>query len=47
MKITEFTKEVTLVEGLKVQVSIAQVAEILKIVNKYTSGALYKEIKKL
>ena len=47
MKLTEFTSKVTLTEGKKVSVSIGQVREILKIVNKLTFGKLYKLIKEL
>lgn len=45
MKITEFAKLVTLKEGKKVPISIAQVGEVLKIVNSLTGGVLYAVIK--
>lgn len=47
MKISEFSKKITLKEGLKTSVSIAQVSEILKLVNKELKGKLYSDIKKL
>lgn len=45
MKITDFAKEVTLTEGKKISLSIAQIKEVLKIVNEKTEGGLYKLIK--
>ena len=45
MNINEFAKKVTLAEGGKVSVSIAQVKEILKIINRLTGEILYKIIK--
>lgn len=45
MKITEFAKLITEFEGKKKQVNIAQVLEILRIINKLTIGAFYKLIK--
>ena len=47
MKITDFTRKVTLLEGKKREVSIAQVAEILKIVNDLTCGEFYKMVRRL
>jgi hypothetical protein len=47
MKITDFTRRVANMEGKKVQVNIAQIAEILKIVNTMMGGALYKMIRKI
>lgn len=47
MKITDFSKEVTLEEGKKISLSIAQVKEVLRIVNEKTNGELYKLIKKI
>lgn len=47
MKVTEFAREVTLREGLNKSVSIAQVLEILKIVNTLLNGDLYKLIRNL
>ena len=45
MTINEFAKKVTLKEGGKTSISIAQVKEVLKIVNDLTGGALYAIIK--
>ena len=42
MNINQVAKIVTLKEGLKKQVSIAQVREILRIINQMTEGELYK-----
>ena len=47
MKITEFAKKVTESEGLKKQVNIAQIAEVLKVTNKLTGGILYLVIRLL
>jgi hypothetical protein len=47
MKVTDFTSKVTRIEGGKVKISVAQVAEVLKIANKLLSGKLYKLIKLL
>jgi hypothetical protein len=47
MDINKFAKEVTGVEGLKKEVNIAQIKEILKIVNILLSGKLYKLIRGL
>jgi len=47
MNIKQFAKEVTLEEGLKVSLSIAQICEVLKIVNKKVNGTLYKAIRTL
>ncbi len=41
MKVTQFSKEVTLIEGKKESISIAQVNEVLKIVNDKLNGQLY------
>lgn len=41
MLITKFIRKVTLLEGKKKSVSIAQVAEIVNIINKLTGGLLY------
>jgi len=46
MTINQFAKSVTLTEGLKVSISIAQVLEVLKIVNRILGGDLYRWIKK-
>lgn len=47
MKVSDFAVRVAREEGKKKQVSIAQILEILKIVNKLTQGALYKWIRAL
>jgi len=47
MNINDFAKEVTLEEGGKKSISIAQVKEVLKIVNKLLSGNLYTLIRNL
>lgn len=47
MSINTFATLVTKHEGLKKQVNIAQVKEVLRIVNLITVGALYKIIKGL
>lgn len=46
MRVTDFARMVCNKEGKKVQVNIAQVMEILKIINKITNGLLYKIIRK-
>jgi len=45
MTIHEFAIKVTDNEGLKKQTNIAQVKEILKVINQLTDGQLYKTIK--
>lgn len=45
MKVTEFAKEITKMEGLKKEVNIAQIAEILKCANQLLGGKLYKAIR--
>lgn len=45
MKITTFSEKVAKKEGLKNQVNIAQIKEILSIVNKLTYGILYLVIR--
>ena len=47
MTINKFASRITRQEGLKVSVSVAQVKEILKIINAHLGGALYKHIKSL
>lgn len=47
MDLNEFAKKVTLAEGLKKPISIAQVKEVLRIVNKKTEGVLYSIVRKL
>ena len=45
MKITEFTQLLTEYEGNKKGVSIAQMAEVVKVINLVTDGMLYKYVK--
>ena len=47
MNINQVAKLVTVKEGLKKSVSIAQVKEILRVVNTVTGGELYKMLRKL
>jgi hypothetical protein len=47
MKVTDFAKEVTQLEGLKVSLSIAQIMEVLRCSNQALGGELYKLIKKV
>ena len=47
MKITRFSEEVAVREGKKKQISIAQIKEVLKIVNVLLDGELYKVIRSL
>lgn len=41
MKINRFATKIAQIEGGKTQVNIAQISEILSIVNKQTWGILY------
>lgn len=45
MKITEFAKEICKEEGKKKQTDIAQVMEILKVIDRLTNGILYRLIR--
>jgi len=45
MKITEFANEIALAEGKKVQVNIAQIKEILKVINTLLDGEFYQFIR--
>ena len=47
MTINDFAIKMTEHEGKKVQVNIAQMKEILKVINVMLGGALYKAIKAL
>lgn len=47
MKINEMAKLITEFEGKKKQINIAQVLEVLKVMNKLTAGAVYKLIRSL
>jgi hypothetical protein len=46
MNVNEFAKKVTLEEGKKISISIAQVKECLRIINQKLNGELYKLIRK-
>lgn len=45
MNINKFAEKITKHEGLKKQVNIAQVKEILRVINILTAGFFYKYIK--
>lgn len=45
MKVTDFAKKITQQEGLKKGVDIAQISEVLKVVNNLLEGQLYSLIK--
>jgi hypothetical protein len=47
MNINQVAKIVTLKEGLKKQVSIAQVREILRVINTITGGELYRLLRRV
>lgn len=47
MKITEFTKAITEHEGKKKNLDIAQIGEVVRLVNEMTGGELYKMIRKM
>jgi len=47
MNINKFALKITRLEGKKKQVDIAQVKEILAVINKLTGGVLYLLIKLL
>ena len=47
MNINGFAKLICMMEKGKKEVNIAQVKEILKIINRELEGSLYKEIRKL
>ena len=47
MKITKFSEKVAKIEGKRKQVNIAQIKEILYVVNALLAGELYKAIRKL
>jgi len=46
MKINDFAKEVSVDEGGKKEMNIAQIKEVLKVTNTLLDGELYKLIKK-
>lgn len=45
MTVTAFAVKVSKHEGLKIELPIAQISEVLKIINKLTGGVLYALIK--
>jgi hypothetical protein len=45
MKVSDVAVEVSKIEGKKKQLNIAQIKEILKVVNKLTHGELYKIVR--
>ena len=47
MKITDFSEWVAEKEGLKKQVNISQIKEILRVVNKLLKGEMYKKIREI
>ncbi len=47
MKVTDFSKQVSLQEGKKKSMDIAQISEILKVANNLLGGELYSAIRKL
>ena len=47
MNINTFSRKVTLLEGKRKSISIAQVKEVLRIINDMVGGALYLLIKGL
>ena len=47
MKITDFSIEVAQKEGGKKQVSLAQIKEIIKIINDKVDGDLYRKIRSM
>ena len=46
MNLNEFAKQLTLGEGKKESISVAQVKEVLKIANKILGGELYKLVRR-
>lgn len=47
MKINKFAVIVAEHEGKKISISIAQILEVLKIVNKLTCGEFYRMVRKI
>jgi hypothetical protein len=41
MKVTKFAKKITEKEGKKVNLPIAQVLEVLAVINRLTGGVMY------
>lgn len=46
MKITDHNKEVSMYEGKKIELTIAQIAEVNRINNTLTGGEFYKLVRK-
>ena len=46
MNMNDFAREVSYFEGKKVQVNIAQIKEILKVINRLLGGKLYTLVRK-
>lgn len=47
MNLNQFAEKVSSKEGLKKQISIAQIKEVMSVINKLTGGVLYAVIKLL
>ena len=47
MRVTDFRKLIAWYEGQKEEMSIAQIAEVLRIVNDLLDGRVYRLIRKL
>jgi hypothetical protein len=47
MKVTDFARDISKIEGKKKELSIAQIKEVLKVANDLSGGALYKVIRRL
>jgi len=47
MNMNDMAKEITKTEGLKKSISIAQVKEVLRIINAMTDGELYKLLRRI
>ncbi len=47
MRITEFANMIAVRERGRKQVNIAQIKEIVKIINEMLEGKLYKDVRKL
>ena len=46
MKVTELRDAIAAMEGGKVNLSIAQISEVLKCINSYTGGDFYKWLRR-
>ena len=47
MKVSRFSEIVAEEEGKRIQVNIAQIKEILRVINCLTDGELYKMIRRM